>query len=566
MGDVDSSAVETVHGGILAARALQAAGIDTIFALPGGHILPVFEGARRHGIRVIDTRHEEGAVLSALGWALATGGPSVAAVTAGPGVTNAVPGIAECRAFGAPVTVLAGKTAIRQQNRGAVQDLDQIRLVRPLTKWQQTCYAPARIPDYVSEALYRARAGAPGPTFLDIPQDVIGASIEPGEGPATFGYPDDPPRPGPPPGDLDRAVAMLDGADRPVILAGGGAHWAAAGEALAEFSGRTGIPVTTTSSARGLLPDDHPRCLGGLIHGGIALASADVALVLGSAFNANLVYGGLPLFSPDGAVIQVDVRPEAVGGNRRPDLAIASDVRAFLEAAVGAWSRPAEELDEWTGKARQGAATSLGNWEQQTESRTERIHPGWLARQVAAFAASLGPHTFVCDGGDSLVWGLAFGRALGPGRHPYTGSALGTLGVGLPFVLAAKAARPDEPAFLFTGDGSFGLTAMELDTAVRHGLPVVVIVVNNGGWGDVRHEQRAMYGREADLGAVLSDLRYDLLAEAVGGHGERVERPDDLEPALRRAVDGDVPAVVNVRCDPEAVSELMRSLSQLDVM
>jgi acetolactate synthase-1/2/3 large subunit len=558
--------VEPVHGGILAARALQAAGVDTIFALPGGHILPVFEGARQAGIRVIDTRHEEGAVLSALGWALATGGPAVAAVTAGPGVTNAVPGMAECRAFGAPVTLLAGKTALRQQNRGAVQDLDQVRLLRPLTKWQQTCYATGRIPDYVSEALYRARAGSPGPTFLDVPQDVLGASAELREGQVAFGYPKEPPRPAPPSGDLDRAISMLERASRPVVLAGGGALWSGAAHALAGFAGRTGIPVTTTSSARGLLPDDHPRSLGGLIHGGIALASADVALVLGSAFNANLVYGGLPLFSPDGAVIQVDVRPEAVGGNRLPDLAIASDVRTFLESAVVAWSRPAELLDDWTEKAREGAATSVRNWEQQTETRTERIHPGWLARRVAAFASSLGAHTFACDGGDSLVWGLAFARALGPGRHPYTGSALGTLGVGLPFTLAAKAARPQEPAFLFTGDGSFGLTAMELDTAARHGLPIVVVVVNNGGWGDIRHEQRALYGRDADLGAVLSDLRYDFLAEAVGGHGETVERADDLEPALRRAVDADVPAVINVLCDPEAMSELMRSLSQLDVM
>jgi acetolactate synthase I/II/III large subunit len=556
--------VEAVHGGILAALALEAAGIDTIFGLPGGHILPLFEGARREGIRLIDTRHEEGAVLAALGYSLATGGPAVAAVTAGPGVTNAVPGVAEARAFGAPVALLAGKTAIRQSNRGAVQDLDQCRLMRPLTKWQETCYSTARIPDHVAEALYRARAGAPGPTFLDLPQDVMAGRATPAE--SLFGFPEEPPRPWPSPGDVEAAVEMLRGADRPVVLAGGGALWSGAGEALAGFAEGTGIPVTTTSSARGLLPDGHPRCLGGLIHGGIALASSDVAVVLGSAFNANLVYGGLPLFSPEGKVIQVDTRPENLGGNRLPDLAVASDVGAFLKAITGAWDRPAEALDGWTGRAREAAATSRRSWEAQTEARTERIHPGWLARRVADFAESLGPHTFVCDGGDSLVWGLAFAHASGPGRHPYTGSALGTLGVGLPFALAARAARAGEPVFLFTGDGSFGLTAMELDTAARHRLPVVVVVVNNGGWGDVRHEQRAMYGNEAEIGSALSEFRYDFLAESVDGHGEMVERAEDLEGALRRSVDAGVPAVVNVLCDPEVVSDLMRDLSDLDVM
>jgi acetolactate synthase-1/2/3 large subunit len=558
--------VEEVPGGVLAARALKAAGIDRIFALPGGHILPLFEGARREGIRIVDVRHEEAAVLSALGHALATGRPAVAAVTAGPGVTNSVPGVAEAQAYGAPVTLLAGRTATRKQNRGAVQDLDQVRLLRTLTKWQATCSTTSRIPEAVSEALYRARAGAPGPTFLDIPQDVMAGAARPPEG--SSGYPDEPPRAGPAAADVERAVALLGEAERPVAVAGGGAHWSDAGDALEDFARRTGIPVTTTSAARGLLPDGHPQCLGGLIHGALALASSDVALVLGSAFNANLVYGGLPLFAPDGRVIQVDVRPEALAGNRRPDLAVASDVRAFLEAVTHAWPGDPRSMAGWLARAREGAEASRRSWESESEAdaRTERVHPGWLARAVAEFASGLGNHTMVCDGGDSLVWGLAFATATGPGRNPHTGSALGTLGVGLPFAVAAKAARPREPVFLFTGDGSFGLSAMELDTAARHGLPVIVVVVNNGGWGDVRHEQRALYGSEADTGAVLSDFRYDYLAEAVGGHGATVERPEDLEPELRRAVDADVVAVINVMCDPEAISSLMRNLAELDVM
>lgn len=554
------------HGGVHAARALRAAGVETIFALPGGHILPLFEGARREGIRLIDTRHEEGASLGALGWALATGRVGVAAVTAGPGVANAFPGIAEAKAFGAPVAVIAGRTGLRQHNRGAVQDLDQTGIVSRVTKWATTCLHAERIPDFVHEALYRARASPPGPTFLDIPQDVLAASVELPERPVPFGFPDEPPRPAGSPEDVAAALALLEGAERPVALAGGGAFWSGAGDALAAFCERTGIPVTTTSSARGLVPDDHPLCLGSLIHGGISLASADVALVLGSAFNANLVYGGFPLFSPEQKVVQVDVRPEAVGGNRRPDVAVAADARRFLESAAAGWSRPPEALAEWVEKTRSAARISRESWDAQAEQRGSRINPGWLAREVADFAAGLGPHTLACDGGDSLVWGLAFARVPGPGRHPTTGSAMGTLGVGLPFALAAAAARPDEPAFLFTGDGSLGLSAMEFETAVRHRLPVVVVVVNNGGWGDVRHEQRAFYGDDAEVGSILSEMRYDLLAKAMGGHGERVEREADVRPALRRALDADRPAIVDVLTDPDIENDLIKNVGSLDVM
>src|SRR5204863_2212259 len=171
-----------------------------------------------------------------------------------------------------------------------------------------------------------------------------------------------------------------------------------------------------------------------------------------------------------------------------------------------------------------------------------------------------GAGTVVSDGGDSVLWGIAFSKARRPGTNLFIGSAMGTLGVGLPFAIAARAARPDEPVFLFTGDGAFGLSAMELDTAARHHLPVVVVVVNNGGWGDVRHEQRAFYGQEADTGAVLSGMRYDRLAEVVGGHGERVERPDDLRPALQRAVDSGTVAVVDCVTDPDVMSDLMKNL------
>jgi acetolactate synthase-1/2/3 large subunit len=563
------SSAEREHGGLLAARALKAAGVQALFALPGGHILPLFEGARREGLPIVGSRHEENAVFMAEGWALATGETGVAAVTAGPGLANALPAIAEANAAGAPVVVIAGRTGLAQRGRGAVQDLDQMAAVAPLAKWRAECLSGERVPEYVAEALHRARAGAPGVAYLEIPQDVLSEPATPAPPAWPAGHHPEPARSVPAGEDLDRCVALLQSSERPVVLAGSGAFFSGAGEALSAFARRSGIPVITTSAARGLLDDHDPACLGSLVHGGISLASADAAIVLGSRFNANLLFGGLPLFPPGQRIAQVDVRPEHLGGLRRPEVALAGDVRATLEALTEAWTRPPDAFSGWLATAREGAAISRGSWDRECDRTAKGIHPGWLARETARFADERGGGTFVSDGGDSVLWGIALSTARRPGSNLFIGSAMGTLGIGLPFGLGAKAARPAAPVFVFTGDGAFGLSAIELDTAARHGLGVVVVVVNNGGWGDVRHEQRQWYGQEADHGAELSSMRYDGLARAVGGHGERVSDPGEVRPALERAfeaAEAGVPAVIDAVTDPDAMSDLMRNLAGLAVM
>ncbi len=236
---------------------------------------------------------------------------------------------------------------------------------------------------------------------------------------------------------------------------------------------------------------------------------------------------------------------------------------------IEGWSKPAGAFHQWVAQAKGAASASRASWDEEADRPAKGIHPGWLAREVAIFAEEHSPSTFVSDGGDSVLWGIAFSKAHRPGTNLFIGSAMGTLGVGLPFAIAARATRPEEPVFVFTGDGAFGLTAMELDTAARHRLPVIVVVVNNGGWGDVRHEQRMWYGDEADQGAVLSNMRYDLLAEAVGGHGVRVTEQDEVRPALGRALEATtqgVPAVVDVVTDPNVMSDLMRNLASLSLM
>jgi acetolactate synthase-1/2/3 large subunit len=382
------------------------------------------------------------------------------------------------------------------------------------------------------------------------------------------GFPPAPPRPAAPRGDLEQAAAILASAEKPVVIAGGGAFWSGAAAELREFAERTGIPVTTTSFARGLLPDSHPRCLGFLLHGGLAVVTADAVLVLGSAFNANLGYGRPPILTTEQRVIQVDLDAAAMGGNRRPDLAIAGDVALALRELTALWQAPPDRFDAWTSEARRLAGLSWESWDRQVDGHEgEQVHPGAAAREVARFARDVaGPScTLVADGGDALTWGLAYLYAEGPGRFMATTTALGTLGVGLPFGLAAAAARSGEPVIVFTGDGAFGLTAMEVESAARQGLRLVVVVANNAGWGDVRHEQDIGYQGHR-VACDLAAARYDLMAEALGGYGEHVTRLDQLRPALERSLAAGTAAVVNVETDPAVLSDLLRMVGQMSLM
>ena len=555
------------HGGRLLAHALHEGGVTTLFALPGGHILLLLDACGTEDIRIIDTRHEGAATLAAEGWALATGHTGVAAVTAGPGFANGLIGLLDAGAWSVPLLMIAGRTGVHQQGRGAVMDIDQRAIVAPATKWAASCVEAGRIPRYASEALHRARAGCPGAVYLDVPWDVMQAEPEALDI-NSDGRADAMPASAAPSG-IGTALVALRRAERPVIVAGSGAFWSGAGEEIAQLAEVARIPVITASAARGVVPDSHPWSLGSLVHGGLAIPSADCVLVLGSAFNANVMYGNAPLFGADQTIIQVDIAPERLGGNRRPDVALVGDAAAVVRDLRIGWQHGAGDRDAWLEQARGYAHASRQFWDQQVDEHAGApLHPGAVARELAAYAREQfgGDCTFVADGGDALAWALAYTYAEKPGRLLTTTTALGTLGVGMPFALAAKAARPGEPVFLFTGDGSFGLTAMEVDTAVRHHLPVVVVVANNSGWGDVRHEQDQFFGEGHRVASDLLPTRYDRLAEALGGRGEHVERLDELRPALQRAVDSDLCTVIDVTTDPAVLSELLRMIASIGLM
>jgi acetolactate synthase-1/2/3 large subunit len=566
----DLAARPALSGGRLLVDALREGGVDTVFALAGGHIMGLLDACVPAGIRVIDVRHEGAASYAAEGWALATGRPGVAVVTAGPGFTNSLSGLFDAGVWNVPVVLIGGRTGLRMAGQGAVGDIDQRAIASSGVKWAATCFETARIPRYTGEALYRARAGRPGAVYLEVPQDIMAGKVAPsGE---DEGFPAEPPRSTAPRQDVDRAIELLRQAERPLVIAGGGAFWSGAKEALERFCEVTGIPVTTTSSARGLVADSHPRCLGSLVHGGIALVVADLVLVVGSAFNANLGYGRRPLFGAQQRIVQLDISADGLGGNRRPDLGLVGDAATVLTDLAENWKDVPggrERRDAWLEEARQYVATARRGWDQQIdEYEGSGIHAGAVAREVARFAREVAGDavTLVADGGDALAWALGYFPAERPGRLLFTTTQLGALGVGLPFALAARSARPEEAVFAFLGDGSFGLSAMEVDTAVRHGLPMVVVVSNNAGWGDVRHEFEDKGYEGPRVAAELGFTRYDLLGAGLGAHAEHVTRLDELTPALRRAHASGRVAVVNVETDPTVECALLRLVSEMSLM
>jgi acetolactate synthase I/II/III large subunit len=555
-----ATVVPADHTGLVVARVLAEAGVETVFFLPGGHIAPVVNGCARAGIRTVSTRHESGAVHMAEAWARCTGRTGVAAVTAGPGFTNAVTGLANAQATGIPVAVLGGRTPLGLRGRGAVQDAEQEAVARAVAKWSRAVTDPALVVPIVREALAVARSGRPGSAYVELPTDVL---LAPAPDAAALPPAAAPERIPPPRADdaaVDRAVALLAAAERPVVVTGGGAFWAGAGPALQRFVEASGLPVTTTSHSRGLLPDAHPACLGSLLHGGVAVALADVVLIVGSRFNGNLLFGGPPLWNADQTIVMVDHDEAAFSLNRQPALGLHGDAAAVLDQLAAAWT--GEPRTAWAEEAQSWADGSRAHWQAESEQPAAGVHPGALAREVAAFAAEQGPGTtVVLDGGDILGWGLAFIRAEEPGSLLFTSDALGTIGVGVPYAVGAALARPDGPTVALVGDGAFGLSAMEIETAVRAGAAPVIVVSNNASWGDVRYEEGEWFG--ASVGTDLSPARYDLLCAALGGHGERVEALDQLRPALERARASGVVSVVDVRTDPDQPNEVLRSMGAL---
>ena len=529
------------HGGSLAARALKDAGVGAIFTLTGGHIMPILDGALDEDIPVIDVRHEQAAVHAADAYSrLNPGRIGCAVLTAGPGVTDGVTGIANAWRANSPILVIGGQGPFSNLRRGSLQEMDHVGMIRPISKWADACYQTDRIPEYIEMAVRTAVSGVPGPAFLEIPMDVLmaPASLDDTRFPTIRATP---PTVHPDPADLQATLDVLATAERPVLLGGTGVKWSRGGAALARFAEATRIPVYLNGMGRGMLRADHPQFFNRTRRQ--AMEECDVFVLVGSPLDFRLRFGAAV---PAGArIVQFDMDATLIGQNRSADVGVVGNIGAALEQLTDLLEASGLSLDfgEWSDGLRADEDAAAAALESQLTSDESPVDPLRFAAEIRDFIDE--DTILIGDGGDIVAQASKVVPVLRENCWMDPGP-LGTLGVGMPFALAAQHSFPDRRVLIIYGDGAFGLNGFEYDTAVRFGLPIVGIVGNDAAWGQMLRPQVGIYGADRKVAVDLAPTRYDLVVEALGGHGEYCERPDEIRPALERAFASGKPALVNV--------------------
>jgi len=541
--------METLTGGRLVARMLRKEGVGTVFTLSGLHVAPIYAGCVDEGVRIIDTRHEQAAAHAADAWARLTRGVGVAIVTAGPGVTDAVTGVANAWAASVPLVLLGGAAPTFNQGRGSLQEMPQTQLFAGITKWSDRVPSADLVPSFLAKAFRVARAGRPGPVFLELPWDVLSNGADEALAEAQVRYRTDARTPGDP-RKIEAALALLATAERPVLLGGSAIWWDDAPAALARLAERTGLPVYLNGMGRGCLPPDHAS----FFHQSRkeALAQADVVIAVGTPLDFRLGYGTEPTFAPGAGVVQVDVDAAEIGRNRPIEVGIVGDARSVLEA-FEAGAKLSTGAGEWRRFLRDKEAERAEKQRAFEESDQTPIHHFRLARALETVASRAGDVTYVGDGGNVVAVAAKVLKVRKPGRWLDPGP-LGCLGVGAPFAIAAKLLAPERPVCVVSGDGAFGLNGFDFETAVRFKLPMVVVVGNDAAWGQILIPQRGLFGEEHAVATRLAPVRYDRVVEALGGKGEHVDDPKDLVPALERAFASGTVYCVDVAIDPEAAA------------
>ncbi|HUJ27993.1 MAG TPA: thiamine pyrophosphate-binding protein [Myxococcales bacterium] len=536
----------TVTGAQLLARMLKAEGIKHLFTLSGLHIAPIYAACIEEGIQIVDTRHEQAAAHAADATARLTRGIGVAAVTAGPGVTDALTGVANANAASSPVLLLGGAAPTFNAGKGSLQEMEQVDLFTRITKWSDRVPSPDRVPTYLAKAFRTMLTGRPGPVFLELPWDVLSNGVEESECPLPTSYRTHARQPGDP-SYVDRAAQLLSKAGRPVIIAGSSIFWDDAATQLAAFAERLAAPVYLNGAGRGCLPQEHPHFFQHTRKD--ALAGADVVLIAGTPLDFRLGYGAG--IGESARIVQVDSDATEIGRNRAVEIGILGDSRSVLQQLTAALPDTAQRSTSWLNDLREREQAKAARQATYEQSDQVPIHHFRLARELDTVARAAGDSMFIADGGN---WVAIAAKVIGlrkPGRWLDPGP-LGCLGVGAPFAIAAKLLHPERPVFVIQGDGSFGFNGMDFETALRFRLPMVCVVGNDAAWGQIRLPQVQMFGPEKSPGTLLSPTRYDKVVEALGGYGEHVNDPAQIRPALERAVASGTVACVNVMLDPEA--------------
>lgn len=525
---------ESVHGGVAAARALKALEISHLFTLTGGHIFPILDGCLEEGIPIVDTRHEQTAAFAAEATARLTRRVAAAAVTAGPGVTNVMSPLAQARFNGAPLLCLAGRAPQYRWGQGSLQEIDHLPFVSPLSA-ARTVYSTEEIASSIVDAAVAATVPPRGPAFLDFPIEVLfnmtdGAVPVPSEG-GSPGVPGD--------HEVSEIARLIDAAQRPMIVAGSNVWLDRAEHELVAFAETIGAAVFMSGQGRGCLPADHRLAFSRTRSQ--AFKEADLILVMGTPFDFRLGFG--QGFASGAQIVHLDSADELLAEHVDLAASLGAPLASALEALSTLVTRRGSS--PWLESLRQAESSKVDRVQEELRSTARPIHPmriyGELVPLLDRNAVVVG------DGGDFVSYAGREIPSSGPGRWLDPGP-YGCLGVGPGYSMAARLTYPDAQVVALFGDGAIGFSGMELESLVRLGLPVVCVVGNNGIWGLEKHPMQALYGRDvaADL---RPGIRYDLVMEAFGGRGFFVEDPEDLAPALKKALDCGEPALVNVVTD-----------------
>lgn len=546
-----------VTGGELVAKVLKAAGVDTIFTLCGGHVAAIYDGCVTENISIIDTRHEQAAGHAADAWGRLTRNIGVAVVTAGPGVTDAVTAVANAFQAGSPLLLIGGAAPSELMGRGALQEMEQVALLRPITKWSVHVADTRRIPEILTRAIREALNGRPGPVFIEMPFDVLGNWVDEADCPiptnfrtAAETWAD--------PHYIAEALKLIRAAEKPMLMGGTSIYWDAAHERLAALATTLNLPVYLNGMGRGCLPFDHPSFL--QLSRSMALRESDLVIIAGTPIDFRLGYGDR--INPNAKIIQIEVDGTLIGRNRGADVGIIGSSRAVLEQLQLSLAADVLDFSPWLATLRADEERRAAKLIPHLTSDQTPIHHYRFAQALDAWAAQNPDAILIGDGGDIVAACARVIRLSRPGQWLDPGP-LGCLGVGIPFALAAQALYPDKRVVVINGDGSFGLNGFELDTAWRFNMPIISIIGNDAGWGQIRTPQIAMFGEERAVATALNPARYDLMAPMFEGYGECVEQPDQIGPALQRALDSGKPGIVNVMLDPSALLQMAESASYI---
>lgn len=521
------------HGGALALAVARAYGVREMFTLSGGHVFPLYDAAHHAGLPIYDVRHEQSAVFAAEAVTKLQRRPSLAVLTAGPGVTNGISGLTTAHFNGSPLLVIGGRAPQFRWGSGSLQEIDHVPMVAPVTSYAATVPTTEEIPGAVAAALQAALTPHRGPAFLDLPLEVAFSTARV---PLPAAAPPGPVEPDPE--DVARAGAVLGAAQRPVIIAGSDVYAGNAVAALRELAEAHGVPVFTNGMGRGALPPDHRLAFAKARRA--ALAGADVVVVVGTPLDFRLGFGDFGAAQ----VVHIVDAPSQRAAHVTPAASPAGDLRLILSALAD--YAPGRDHREWVADLRDAERAAAGRHAEEMAADTDPIRParvyGELRTVLAPDAVTIG------DGGDFVSYAGRYLEPAEPGTWLDPGP-YGCLGTGLGYAMGARLTYPDRQVCVLLGDGAAGFSLMDAESLARQGLPAVIVVGNNGAWGLEKHPMRAMYGY--DVAADLQPgLRYEQVVAALGGAGETVTRPAELGPALRRAFDAGVPYLVNVLTDP----------------